>query len=474
MTTAETKPPRVSTVRLYIQMSRPRVMALVLITGVPALVIGQKTNPSFGFALLVLLGTAMAGSACSVLNAFFERDIDARMARTQNRPLPAAALVPGHAAFFGVMLAIASTAVLYQCGGYLPAVVGVISILFYVFVYTLGLKRRTPQNIVIGGAAGAVAPLIADAAVDGVLGPVGWILFLIIFLWTPPHFWAIALFRKEEYRAAELPMMPLVVGDQGTRLRSLGYTLTLLPATLSLVYLGFLGMPYLVVATALWCWFLVWNVKAITAEDYAVDRKMFISSNIYLLAVFAMMLADVGIASTNSTVGSTSTEESPIELSPFSMIDQTGANFSSDILRDGPWVAGFMFTRCNSICPPLTEAMADLHDLEALSSVRFVSFSTDPSYDSPEQLSAYMLAHGIEGQRWNFLTGEREQIQAISADLLLHLALDDGENPSPDEIVHSSYLVLLSEGLSVIGHYDSSDEVAMARLAADATEHVAR
>ena len=474
MTSTDTKPIQASTLRLYIQMSRPKVMALVLITGLPALVIGQEVTPSFGFALVVLLGTAMAGSACSVLNAYYERDIDARMARTQNRPLPAAALVPIHAAFFGVVLAVASTGILYLCGGMLPALVGIISILFYVFVYTVGLKRRTPQNIVIGGAAGAVAPLIADAAVDGVLGPVGWILFLIIFLWTPPHFWAIALFRKEEYRAAELPMMPLVVGDRGTRFRSLGYTMTLLPATLALVFYGFLGMPYLVVATALWCWFLVWNIRAITAEDYAVDRKMFMSSNIYLLAVFAMMLIDAGIATANSSVSSVTANESSIEISPFSFRDQTGEAFSSDSLVDTPWVAGFMFTRCNSICPPLTEAMAKLHDTASLASLQFVSISTDPSYDSPEQLTTYMAEHGIEEGRWNFLTGEREQIQAISAEFMLALELPDGENTSIDEILHSSYLVLLGEGLSIIGHYDSSDTAAMDRLVSDAEAYSAQ
>jgi len=449
-------------------------MMLVLITGLPALVIGQNETPTLWKAIVVLIGTAMAGSACSVLNAYLERDIDARMARTQNRPLPAAALVPGHAAVFGIILSFLSTAVLYYCGGLLPAMVGLISILFYVFVYTLGLKRRTPQNIVIGGAAGAVAPLIADAAVDGVLGPVGWILFLIIFLWTPPHFWAIAIFRKEEYRSAELPMMPLVVGDQGTRLRSLAYTFTLLPATLALVYYGFLGLSYLVVTTALWLWFLTWNIRAINAQDQAVDKKMFMSSNIYLLAVFLMMLVDTGISVAVGQPLSSSTLESYGEVSPFTMTDQSDVEFSSDRLEDSAWVAGFMFTRCNSICPPLTEAMAKLHEDDSLENLNFISFSTDPTYDTPERLSQYMEAHGIDGPRWSFLTAEIEQIEAVSRDLMLALEVPEGETPNPSDIVHSSRLILLGKDLTILGYYDSSDGAEMDRLASDAASYTVR
>jgi protoheme IX farnesyltransferase len=202
-------------------------------------------------------------------------------------------MVPGQALRFGLVLAVVSTAILHWCGGLLAAAVGAISILFYVFVYTLGLKRRTPQNIVIGGAAGATAPLIADAAVDGHLGLASLVLFTIIFLWTPPHFWAIALFRKDEYAAAEIPMMPLVVGDQGTRWRSLGYTLLMVPVTLILPWLGYVHLPYTVIAVAAGAWFTWWNIKAIRAQDYAVDKRMFHVSIAYLFALFGAMMLDL-------------------------------------------------------------------------------------------------------------------------------------------------------------------------------------
>lgn len=278
--------------RLYFEMTRPRVLALVLFTGLPALVIGQEASPGWGVALWVLVGTALSGAACSVLNAWVERESDAWMARTRNRPLPAAAVAPHHALVLGLMLTVVSTVVLGLVGGWAAAAVGLGNVLFYVVGYTWYLKPRTPQNIVIGGAAGATAPIIVDVAMDGVIGPVGLVLFAIIFLWTPPHFWAVALYRKEEYAAARIPMMPLVVGDQGTRWRSLGYNLALLPATLVPVYLGLLGWFYAAVAVAVGLWFVGWNLKALKYEDREVDRAMFRVSIAHLTILFAAMLLD--------------------------------------------------------------------------------------------------------------------------------------------------------------------------------------
>ncbi len=285
----------VDTLRLYYEMTRPRVLALVLFTGLPALALGQSAWPGMAVATWVLVGTALSGASCSVLNAWIERDIDARMARTEDRPLPAAAVAPGHALGLGLGLGAVSTLLLWWCGGPIAAAVGLGSILFYVFVYTLWLKRTTPQNIVIGGAAGATAPLIVDAAMDGSLGLAGLILFLIVFLWTPPHFWAIALFRKEEYRNAGLPMMPLVVGDQGTRWRMLGYTLLLLPVTLWPVALGYLGPIYATAAVAVGAWFTWWNVRVLRERDHAVDRGMFRASIVHLTVLFGAMLVDLAV-----------------------------------------------------------------------------------------------------------------------------------------------------------------------------------
>ena len=284
-------------VSIYWQMTRPRVLALVLFTGLPVFAMHQDGLPSIAVTLHVLFGTALAGAACSVLNAYVERDTDARMARTQKRPLPVAAMAPEHALGYGLFLAAASTLSLFGSGGWVAAAVGVGSILFYVFVYTLWLKPRTPQNIVIGGAAGATTPLIADAALTGGIGWGSLMLFAIIFFWTPPHFWAIALFRKDDYAAAGIPMMPNVVGDQPTRWRMLAYTLILIPVTLAPVAIDYLGWIYGAAALLLGAWFAWRNVGVLRAQDVRVDRKFFMASNLYLMALFGAMIIDVAVLS---------------------------------------------------------------------------------------------------------------------------------------------------------------------------------
>ncbi|MFZ5478408.1 MAG: heme o synthase [Myxococcota bacterium] len=280
--------------RLWWEMTRPRVLLLVLFTGLPVLGMGREW-PSFGEAFLVLFGTALAGAASSTLNAWCERETDARMARTRDRPIPAAAVSPSQALWLGIVLSVVSTIVLWGVGGPLAAGVGLATILFYVFVYTLWLKPRTPQNIVIGGAAGATAPMIAEAALSGQVGWASWILFLIVFLWTPPHFWAIAIFRKREYEAAGFPMMPSVIGDRATRRQSVAYTVALLFASLLAVPLGLLGWLYGAVALVAGLWFL-WEVGlSVRADDPRVDYRVFRSSIAYLFVLFGAMLADCAL-----------------------------------------------------------------------------------------------------------------------------------------------------------------------------------
>jgi protoheme IX farnesyltransferase len=280
------------TLRLWWDMTRPRVLLLVLFTGLPVLGMRPEGWPSFKDAAVVLFGTALAGAASSTLNAYLERDTDARMARTRARPLPAAAVSPVQALGLGVFLTVVSTVVLYLIGGWLAALVGLATVLFYVFVYTLWLKPRTPQNIVIGGAAGATAPMIAEAALSGRVGAASLILFLIVFLWTPPHFWAIAIFRKEEYEAAGFPMMPSVIGAPATRRQSFWYTVALIASTLAPVFLGLLSVFYGVAALGAGAWFLLAVHRSIRADDPVVDYRVFKVSIAYLFLVFGAMLAD--------------------------------------------------------------------------------------------------------------------------------------------------------------------------------------
>jgi heme o synthase len=271
-------------------------MALVVFTGLPALLLGQSVWPSAWVVFWVLFGTGLAGASSSAINAYVERESDARMARTRNRPLPASVMLPQVVLGYGVVLAIISTVILAVVGGALAAALSLGTILFYVFAYTIWLKPRTPQNIVIGGAAGSTAPLIASAGVDGSISIGAWILFLIIFLWTPPHFWGIAIFRKREYEAAGFPMMPSVVGDQPTRWRSLAYTLALVAVTLAPVWLQQLSWVYGASALLLGGWF-TWDViQSLRLRNVKQDYKVFKTSVIYLSLLFLVMLGDLAVA----------------------------------------------------------------------------------------------------------------------------------------------------------------------------------
>jgi heme o synthase len=277
----------------YAALTKPRILPLVILTGLPAMGMAQGGWPEPATLLFVLVGIAAAASAASVLNMYVERDRDALMERTRSRPLPMDSLSPRSALLFGLGLSLLSTAILAAWGGVLAAGLGVASILFYVFVYTVWLKPRSVYNAVIGGAAGAAAPLIADAAVNGAVGAPGLILFAIIFFWQPPHVWAIALYRRDDYAAAGIPMMPAVIGHERTRWRMLWYTLGLVPVTLLPAPLGILGPVYLACAVGLNAWFVLACVRLIRARSDDAARGMFRVSLAYLSLLYVAMLADL-------------------------------------------------------------------------------------------------------------------------------------------------------------------------------------
>ncbi len=278
-----------ASLRTYADLTKPRLLPLVLFTGLPVFGMAAGGWTSLSFAALTLFGIALAAASANTLNAYIERDLDARMERTRERPLPAGRITPSAALLFGLALAVLSTALLLAVGGLPAAGVGVASILFYVFVYTIWLKPRSAWNAVIGGAAGAAAPLIADAAVNGSIGPAGLALFAIGFFWQPPHVWAIALYRKADYEAAGIPMLPSVIGDEATRRRMLMYTVGLVPVTLAPVALGLLGEIYLAVALGMNAWF-VWSalqLRKLRTDDAA--KRMFHVSLAYLFSLFLAM-----------------------------------------------------------------------------------------------------------------------------------------------------------------------------------------
>lgn len=286
-------------VRDYIDLLKPRVMSLVVFTGWIGVLIAPVHLHSLKAALAVLAITLGSGAA-GAINMWYERDLDALMARTRNRPLPAGRVAPDDALGLGVLLSIFSVLLMALSTNFVAAALLAAAILFYVFVYTIWLKRRTPQNIVIGGAAGAFPPMIGWAAATGDVSAVGIALFLLVFLWTPPHFWALALYRSDDYRRAGVPMLPVVAGPRETKRQMLIYTLLLLPVSLAPTLLGAVGWVYGAVALALTLGFVghaiaVWR----TADDetaHRAARKMFRYSLIYLAALFAALPVDLVVS----------------------------------------------------------------------------------------------------------------------------------------------------------------------------------
>lgn len=277
----------------YVALTKPRILPMVIVTALPVLLLAAGGPPPAAAALGVLLGIVLVAAAANTLNMYVERDRDALMSRTKDRPLPAAELTPRAALVFGLALSVAGTALLAFVGGTLAAALGVASILFYVFVYTIWLKPRSVYNAVIGGAAGAAAPLIADAAVNGHVGLPGLLLFAIVFFWQPPHVWAIALYRRDDYKAAGIPMLPAVIGAEATRRRMVFYTVGLVVVTLLPGVFGLLGPLYLAAAAALGAWFLWSGIRLVRERSDAAARGVFRTSLVYLALLYAAMLADL-------------------------------------------------------------------------------------------------------------------------------------------------------------------------------------
>ena len=253
----------------FIALLKPRVMSLVVFTGFAGVMLAPgHLHPLL--ATVAILCIAVAAGASGAINMWYDRDMDAGMNRTRNRPLPAGRMNPADALGFGVVLAVAAVTVMGLAVNYVAAALLVLAICFYVFVYTIWLKRRTPQNIVIGGASGAFPPMIGWAAVSGDVSPASLALFVIIFMWTPPHFWALSLYRCGDYARVGVPMMPVVAGARETRKLVLLYTAVLVPLTLAPFWLGVTGIAYASAALVLGVIFLGLALRLwVTAADAA-------------------------------------------------------------------------------------------------------------------------------------------------------------------------------------------------------------
>ncbi|MDH3700864.1 MAG: heme o synthase [Alphaproteobacteria bacterium] len=277
--------------RDYVALLKPRVMSLVVFTGFAGL-LAAPGDLHWLLAAVAVLCIAVGAGASGAINMWYDRDIDALMERTRDRPIPKGRINPSDALTFGVVLAGGSVFFMGLAVSYAAAALLAVTILFYVFVYTMWLKRSTPQNIVIGGAAGAFPPMIGWAAVTGGVSIESVVLFLLIFIWTPPHFWALALYRCGDYAAAGVPMLPVVAGKRETKRQMLIYTLLLWPVGVAPALLGFAGWIYGAAATVLGLIFVAAAVAVWRDESDRSAKRMFGYSIFYLFALFGLLIAD--------------------------------------------------------------------------------------------------------------------------------------------------------------------------------------
>ncbi len=275
----------------YVALLKPRVMSLVVFSGFAGLYVAPGSIHPF-LALVAVLCIAVSAGAAGAINMWYDRDIDAAMSRTKGRPIPAGRVLPDEALAFGVTLSLFSVMVMGLAVNWVAAGLLAAASLFYVFVYTMWLKRRTPQNIVIGGAAGAFPPMIGWAAVTGSVSVESVVLFAIIFMWTPPHFWALALYREGDYAKAGVPMLPVVAGKAVTRRQMLAYTVALVPLSLLPSLLGSAGLLYGLVAAVASVCFVLLALRVLRDHSDRAARQMFGYSILYLFVIFTFLIID--------------------------------------------------------------------------------------------------------------------------------------------------------------------------------------
>jgi protoheme IX farnesyltransferase len=291
---SERRPTRRQIIGAYVKLSKPWIIVLLLVTTFAAMLIAQKGLPPLPLVFFTLLGGGLAAAGASAINSYLDRDIDGLMSRTRNRPVVTQRIAADNALAYGIAAGVAAFAILALTSNLLAAVLSMIGLLYYVFVYTGYLKRSTPHNIVIGGVAGAIPPLVGYAAVTGTVDVLALFLFLVIFYWTPPHTWALGLLIRTDYERVNIPMLPVVAGETETRKQILLYTLQMIAVTLLLFAFQMMGWIYFVAALLLNAMFLARAFKLwrLPATDKALAKRLYKFSQSYLALLFLAMVLD--------------------------------------------------------------------------------------------------------------------------------------------------------------------------------------
>ena len=437
----------------YLELTKPRITWLILMSTGIGYWFGLNDGSFVWAAFLhTLIGTGLLASGTAALNQWYERDADAQMVRTQNRPLPAGDLSPRNALWFGVTLSVAGFVELGFGVNWLSAIIGILTLASYLFLYT-PLKRVSPHSTTIGAIPGAMPPLIGFAAAAGTLTAPAWILFAILFLWQFPHFYAIAWMYREDYARAGIRMLPVVEPDgESTARQMLWMTVALIPVSLVPVALSMAGKIYLGAAILLGAWFLraCWMIQKDRSRPAA--RRVLLASVAYLPLLYVAMLGGCSTAPGSSL-------PDYYAVPDFTLTSQENQAFHSGALKGKVWVADFIFTTCTTFCPRMTTLFERLQKDNP--DLGLVSFTVDPDTDTAELLKAYGENNHADLKRWTFLTGPRDTLKTIRQD-----TFKLGEMGSP--LMHSSRVVLVDGEMRIRGFYDANDADAYERISRDA------
>ncbi len=436
----------------YIELTKPRITWLILMSMAVGYFFGLDGNFDWLVLLHVTLGTGLIASGTAALNQWYERDADARMARTRQRPLPSGQITAPRAFWFGVALSVAGFVELWLGANLLTALLGLFTLGTYLLIYT-PLKRISPHSTTIGAVPGAMPPLIGYAASAGTLTLEAWALFLILFLWQFPHFYAIAWMYREDYARAGIRMLPVVEPDgESTARRIFWCTALLIPISLLPVALSMAGKLYLVAALLLGAYFLRSSFRVQSNRTAPAARSVLLASVAYLPLLYIALLS--GCTQTPAR-----TLPDYYAVPSFALYNQDGNVFSSEELKGRVWVADFIFTDCTGPCPRMSTLMTQLQ--EADSALRLVSFTVDPDNDTPATLAAYARRYHADLNRWAFLTGERDRLASIRQE-----SFKLGDMGSP--LGHSTRLILIDKDSRIRGFYHSDEPDTVAKITADA------
>lgn len=283
------------TIQAFVALTKPKILVMLVFTSLCAAIVAQRGFPDLKVTFFMLIGLALSSGGSAAINMWYDRDIDSLMTRTYKRPIPTGIVQPKAALWFGIILGVLSGLVLILYVNPLTALLSSLGFIYYAVIYTMWLKRRTPQNIVIGGGAGAMPVLIGWASVTGSLSITPIIMFLIIFFWTPPHFWSLAVYKNEDYTKAGIPMMPVVRGARYTKIQSVLYSVILLTTSILLYFTKYVGISYLIAAVILGTIFLIHNIFVLweTDTDFVWAKRTFFFSLLYLPVLFIFMVMDV-------------------------------------------------------------------------------------------------------------------------------------------------------------------------------------